>query len=830
MEDSGKDNDAIVDARNHDSSICCPTSSLFSKRRRRVVKIGDESDSERPSKRQKNKAIGTKEVKEPKETPPMPAVKPPSILPKNTAPLFDKPKPKPPPQVKPKPQSQPMPPPRPTPKPTPMPVIPARGNGDFHVEDVEAPAEDDLTCTPDLFEYLTSRSFGADATQGYRPISPPAVPQCEPVVHPDLGSGMRISDVRGGVLPPPGISSLPPVRRILNQAQTRTIRVVTPPSVNEPIYHVVNGYRIDLNSASKQSTIRLPDGKIVHVRRQATGPPQRAPQPQLQTQPQSRRNRNRMTALTPHGSFGLPPARAPGPAQSQVVTGFVELPIMQQPAQQQMTQQPTQPLIQHPTQQPTQVGQPRRYEPTPIGNARTQLEKQIFSGIEICRHIETKLRVLMSSNAYRNADKFDDIKELHIHLSYLLTFTLGRFRTLQERCMDDMNVMGFQDAVKSLQKGNVIQKYSKNESPDDLQIVEPQTTTINLDDSDDDDLIVTDEPNSIAPVEFPKEDEQHPNADNNQMETDASNVVESSFENIDCEADILSLLQPDVMLQDNFDLELPTPPPLSPEENDSEKPDPKLKTEAKIVLKRVDELHSALIRQSLERMSSTSTEDINAQNESDDEPSHEHKISKSVSDDNINNSDETGYKSNDEDVVCNLIERLEDISNELIDEVNRTRGESNDTVQQEQDNANEVSVEEPANADAAEDEAPESDPEKISDQASANISDESDREKESGEKPNISNDDVVVLDSSFDDLAESESEKENSSTNIEADTASGGEAASGGESHDENRDGNTSLEDRSVAGGEDIASDTAISAEKNSDVETENASPGEQHE
>lgn len=126
--------------------------------------------------------------------------------------------------------------------------------------------------------------------------------------------------------------------------------------------------------------------------------------------------------------------------------------------------------------------QPRAYPDTIVGRAKTQLERQIFNAIEICQQIDGKLKTLMNSNAYKTASKKTDIKELYIHLSYLFTYTNDRFKTVQEKCMDDMRQMGFKKDAGTLSSGNVVEKYGSDiENDEEIEIVEPNHATINLD-------------------------------------------------------------------------------------------------------------------------------------------------------------------------------------------------------------------------------------------------------------------------------------------------------------------------------------------------------------
>lgn len=90
-----------------------------------------------------------------------------------------------------------------------------------------------------------------------------------------------------------------------------------------------------------------------------------------------------------------------------------------------------------------------------IGMARSQLQDQIFNAMEICTHLTGKVQTLTHSNAYNQARSYMDLKELYIHLSYLMTYAIGRFKQLQDKCIVDMREMGFKNDANSLENGQL---------------------------------------------------------------------------------------------------------------------------------------------------------------------------------------------------------------------------------------------------------------------------------------------------------------------------------------------------------------------------------------
>lgn len=92
---------------------------------------------------------------------------------------------------------------------------------------------------------------------------------------------------------------------------------------------------------------------------------------------------------------------------------------------------------------------------SPIGLARSQLQDKIFNAMEICTHLTGKVQTLTHSNAYNQARSYMDLKELYIHLSYLMTYAIGRFKQLQDKCLIDMREMGFKNDANSLENGQL---------------------------------------------------------------------------------------------------------------------------------------------------------------------------------------------------------------------------------------------------------------------------------------------------------------------------------------------------------------------------------------
>ncbi|GAB0097845.1 hypothetical protein DMENIID0001_135220 [Sergentomyia squamirostris] len=326
--------------------------------------------------------------------------------------------------------------------------------------------------------------------------------QAEVVCTPDIMSMFEPSTNTVTPSPPPPLTSLRqyggPTNPITNgsttitrtapQKKTQTITIANQ-SPATPIYHTINGYRIDLNSAARQETIRLPNGKLIQVKKQSTpqtsaqqAPP---PVPSIMSPP-VRNFRPQLPSIRPQmPTVRLPmvPRAAVTPVRQrrQVRTG----PGMMTPQAAQQQNQ-ARPFVLNGMMQPQALNMPpliisQQMANTPYGKAKMELDGRIRNGQEICMHIIGKMNTLVASNAYKSMKSPKDVKEIHIHLSYLLTYAINRFKTLQEKSMENMKALGFGGDVESIMSGKIqTQTNPEDNDDDDIEIVEPQTTLIDL--------------------------------------------------------------------------------------------------------------------------------------------------------------------------------------------------------------------------------------------------------------------------------------------------------------------------------------------------------------
>uniref|UniRef100_A0A182JYH8 PHD-type domain-containing protein n=1 Tax=Anopheles christyi TaxID=43041 RepID=A0A182JYH8_9DIPT len=417
------------------------------------------------------------------------------------------------------------------------------------------------------------------------------VPKQKAILHHSIPRNLAVSVPANRVAAPLGELGAQPIR--VSSAVAR------PSASGQPLYHTFEGYQIDLQAASQQSTYRLPNGKLILVRKQTSdanaqaagvaGEQQQQPQavgitpvqpanvvPISSSIPANRvlhnnaqvspgqviiRNGQEVRRLPPMNVqrqqtlqqnqraqmqlqqvaqqkaqyqqqfqrlHSRPDQRTPNQrsiAQRMPQSQQQQLHLQQQ---QQHMQQPPQPgmytvpvgpggivysasaapnLPAHATtqgaaplipasnsaQQPQILNVLRSmvngpHEDTPLGSARKDFEAKMLAGAEICHHIIGKIYSLTNSNSFKNIRNLRDLKELFIHLSYLMTYGIGRFKTLHERCVDDVKKMGFTKESDFVMMGERINNRNpeddNSEDDDDCEIIEQNTTVIEVDSDD----------------------------------------------------------------------------------------------------------------------------------------------------------------------------------------------------------------------------------------------------------------------------------------------------------------------------------------------------------
>ncbi|KAI9577827.1 hypothetical protein GQX74_011014 [Glossina fuscipes] len=352
---------------------------------------------------------------------------------------------------------------------------------------------DDIVCTPDLMSMLEPDcQITVSQKLPTRPLPTPAAsaPKILSIKPGFPGASNIMTSTPKSSVPPPlvlrntGIKVRPGLPAPVVRRTVIGPRTPTPGATGAPVYHTINGYRIDLNSAAQQETFRLPNGKLIQVKRQGALPV--APtinqncnswQQQQQHMQQQRAAASqsmhpiRSVQITQQSYQTVQPQPQHGP-QSQQHPHLVRYPgnmsgsgasinhavnhnggIMQV-INGQVPSAQTQPAINANT--PLRPIMIRHIFPdTPIGQARSQLQEQVFNAMEICTHLTNKVQTLTNSNAYKQARNYLEVKELYIHLSYLLTYAIGRFKGLQDKCLADMRQLGFVSDADCLENGQL---------------------------------------------------------------------------------------------------------------------------------------------------------------------------------------------------------------------------------------------------------------------------------------------------------------------------------------------------------------------------------------
>lgn len=235
----------------------------------------------------------------------------------------------------------------------------------------------------------------------------------------------------------------------------------------------VNGYQIDLNQAARQEIFRLPNGKLIQVRKQPNSTPStptvrpglhfamqpRAHIPVRPTPPTITTTSRMMRPMAPQLRVARPqaPQQRPSAPNQTNASGTVASTVF--------------------TQQNGSISVARAPQPdTQLGKAKTAFEDKIINGLEICQHTINKMITLTNSSSFKNSRSFADLKDLYIHLQYLFTYTSGKIKTLQDSLGTNVEELAKHD--KSL-------KEKEKHDSDELEIVEQKQDVIEVLSDDD---------------------------------------------------------------------------------------------------------------------------------------------------------------------------------------------------------------------------------------------------------------------------------------------------------------------------------------------------------
>jgi hypothetical protein len=350
---------------------------------------------------------------------------------------------------------------------------------------------DEVVCTPDIFSMFNEQDEQQKTmlpkTTTIRPVGRIATPSTAP--------------------PPLAIRQTPGLPRVRFPGAPGARMQTATGGAPAPVFHTIGGFRIDLNHAARQEIFRLPNGKLIQVRKQVTnapagqgsaqsslpspvpvGVPTRVVTPGAIRPMQVNRgvrqptmNSRMQRPQTPQVS-ALQPRFLISDATPQQIAAAAQLNSVgastTTTASPGVTSTPA-PLTQTGTtifqQQNGSIIVNRAQHPdTAFGKAKTSFEDKIISGMEICQHTINKMITLTNSSSFKQSKNFQDLKELYIHLKYLYSFTIGKFNTLQEKLSEDMEKLAENDP----------QLNKNDDEDDDFEIVENKMECIDVVSSD----------------------------------------------------------------------------------------------------------------------------------------------------------------------------------------------------------------------------------------------------------------------------------------------------------------------------------------------------------
>lgn len=241
-----------------------------------------------------------------------------------------------------------------------------------------------------------------------------------------------------------------------------------------PVYHTINGFRIDLNTASQQETFRLPNGKLIQVKKQAPNQQQTVNMVNQRTMqrnlvpvagsgtqfmvryPQQQQQARILNGATPQLQVQPGFAAAGAPQMQQIPqirpTAAAGLPLKPPPC-----------LLQKPS-----------HPPTPLGIARNAFEFKVYNSLEVCHQIIGKINTLSNYPSYKTVNHVSELKDLYTHLSYLLTYAISRFQSVKDKCAEESKALGLDEEKEK----------SKDKADDELEVIENQAPVIDLDSDD----------------------------------------------------------------------------------------------------------------------------------------------------------------------------------------------------------------------------------------------------------------------------------------------------------------------------------------------------------
>ncbi|XP_062560088.1 uncharacterized protein LOC134224640 [Armigeres subalbatus] len=352
-----------------------------------------------------------------------------------------------------------------------------------------------------------------------------------------------------------------------------------------PLYHTINGYVVDLRIAALQETFRLPNGKLIQVRRQ----PKKGSDAELPTVPLQLNKKPVDSApdLPSSSAAKSPPANTSSTSPKHVPEErILNEPVVSGETETTSIDLPTAPVNSH-NSKPSKTYTNRRsfpprtaataagsllalandkltvrkpvYQPplsalqsllykqhpdTPFGNHMKEFEGQLLNVAEYSLHVISKINTLLHSNSYKAATESRDVKYLYHSVGYILEYAMARFNGVEESCVHEIQNMGF---TKHCDLGPFVSKQTKAPStasvtkPSEEKPTEPQSEPSEVepdrneaenddadddaDDDDDDDCAIIEQRTDIIEVDSDDESDENEDDDSEDQKTEPAEIT-----------------------------------------------------------------------------------------------------------------------------------------------------------------------------------------------------------------------------------------------------------------------------------------------------------------
>ncbi|XP_055612523.1 uncharacterized protein LOC129759136 [Uranotaenia lowii] len=221
-----------------------------------------------------------------------------------------------------------------------------------------------------------------------------------------------------------------------------------------PLLHNINGYVVDLRIAAQHDTFRLPNGKLIQVRRQ---PKKKAPTEVLDLEtPTSPPIQEQTSAANSRASPIIMRTGRNVPSKTYVnrkscsnasSSGLSDkrqthmAPITASALDPKPDWNPPNLIV--PSLTALQELRHKKRGSNPIHNFQRVFDSRLIEAAEISLHVIPKINNLLNSTSYKQTNKFPHLKDLYHTVSYVIKYVKDRFQQLEEKCISDIRRMGY---------------------------------------------------------------------------------------------------------------------------------------------------------------------------------------------------------------------------------------------------------------------------------------------------------------------------------------------------------------------------------------------------